>query len=78
MSGTVTACDALGIGEAAFVLGAGRSRADAPVHPGVGIVLHKKIGASVESGELLATLWVADRGLERAQTGVSQAFQIGA
>jgi thymidine phosphorylase len=78
MSGTVTACDALGIGEAAFVLGAGRIRADAPVHPGVGIVLHKKIGASVEAGEPLATLWVADRGLERAQTAVSQAFQIGA
>jgi pyrimidine-nucleoside phosphorylase len=76
--GTVLACDALGVGRAAFVLGAGRTRADAAVHPGVGIVLHKKIGEQVEIGEPLATLWVADQGQPEAERALSQAYQIGA
>ena len=40
--GTVTACDALKIGRAAFALGAGREHASQDVHPGVGPTLHKK------------------------------------
>jgi thymidine phosphorylase len=77
-SGIVTACDALSIGKAAFMVGAGRTRADAPVHPGVGIVLHKKVGEQVAVGEPLATIWYADKGLEQARASVTQAYQIGA
>lgn len=76
--GTVTACDALGVGQAAFSLGAGRTRADAPVHPGVGVVLHKKVGEQVVAGEPLATIWCAEHGVEAARDAMSRAYQIGA
>jgi len=76
-SGTVTACDALGVGRAAYVLGAGRSRADAAVHHGVGVLLHKKVGEHVEASEPIATLVHAGQGLEEARACTEQAFQIG-
>ena len=76
--GTVTACDALGVGKAAFALGAGRTRADAPVHPGVGVVLHKKVGEQVATGEPLATIWCAEQGIEAARDAMGRAYQIGA
>ena len=76
-SGTVTACDALGIGRAAFQLGAGRTRADAPVHHGVGILVHKKVGEPVDAGEPLATLVHAGAGLDAAQVEAARAFDIG-
>ena len=49
-----------------------------PVHPGVGIVLHKKVGEQVGKGEPLATIWAADTGVDAARAAVVQAFQIGA
>ncbi len=59
-------------------MGAGRTRADASLHHGVGILLHKKVGEQVEAGEPLATLVHADQGLEAARAAVAQAFHIGA
>jgi pyrimidine-nucleoside phosphorylase len=76
-AGIVTECDAYQIGRAAFVLGAGRARADAAVHSGVGVLLHKKVGDRVEVGEPLVTLKVADRGLEMARTLVETAYVFG-
>lgn len=76
-AGIVTECDAYRIGRAAFVLGAGRARADAAVHSGVGVLLHKKVGDRVEVGEPLVTLKVADRGLEMARTLVATAYVFG-
>jgi pyrimidine-nucleoside phosphorylase len=55
-SGYVTTCDALDIGRAAVLLGAGRQRKEDPVDPSVGITLHAKLGAAVEAGSLLATV----------------------
>jgi len=75
--GIVTACDAFEIGRAAFLLGAGRSRADAPIHPGVGVLLHKKIGEHVEIGAPIATLLYAAQGLDEARAQVASAFVIG-
>ncbi len=76
-AGVVTACDALAIGRAAFVLGAGRLRAEDPVDPRVGVLVHKKVGDRVERGEPLATLQTAGRHVERAVDAVAGAFRIG-
>lgn len=76
--GVVTSVDALSIGQAAFVLGAGRSRADDPVHPGVGLTIHKKVGERAGRGEPLVTLQVADRGVDRAVELVESAYTISA
>ena len=75
-SGTVTAADAYKIGRAAFVLGAGRERADQQVHPGVGIIVHKKVGDRVERQEPLVTMRVADQGVEQAETLIHSAYAI--
>ncbi len=76
-TGFVSRCDALAVGRAAFVLGAGRLRAEDPVDPRVGVLVHKKVGDRVERGEPLATLQTGDRGIERARAEVAAAFQIG-
>ncbi len=55
-SGQVAAIDALEIGLASKSLGAGRDRKDAAIDLAVGIVLHKKVGDSVQQGEPLATV----------------------
>jgi pyrimidine-nucleoside phosphorylase len=60
-AGYVTALDALEIGRACVTLGAGRTRADQPIDPAVGVMLHKKIGDRVKKGESLATVHVRDR-----------------
>ncbi len=76
VDGTVTGCDALKIGKAAFVLGAGREHADKAIHPGVGLTLHKKVGERVAVGEPMVTMRVADVGVERARAHVDAAFKI--
>jgi len=70
--GVLGRCDAYEIGRAAFVLGAGRLRADAPVHPGVGVRVHKKVGEAHAKGEPLVTL-VHDGAGVRDGTGLAQA-----
>ena len=77
-SGTVTACDALAVGRAAFVLGAGRENADQVIHPGVGVTLHKKVGEAVGAGEPLVTLRAAGRGVPQSLAFIESAFTITA
>jgi len=74
--GMITTADAYMIGRAAFVLGAGRQRADQAVHPGVGVVVHKKVGERVAANEPLVTLRVADKGVDRARDLVLSAYSI--
>lgn len=64
--GVVNAVDALSVGRAAFRLGAGRERAGDPVHPGVGVRVHVKVGDSVVPGQPVFTLLHAHKGLDRA------------
>jgi pyrimidine-nucleoside phosphorylase len=45
------------IGTACVILGGGRERKEDSVDPAVGIVLHKKVGDRVTSGEALATIY---------------------
>ena len=54
--GYVTRLDALGVGIAAWRLGAGRERKDSPVQAGAGVMLRKQLGDPVRKGEVLMTL----------------------
>ncbi len=74
--GTVTKADAYLIGRAAFVLGAGRERADQAVHPGVGIIIHKKVGDRVAENEPLVTMRFSKQGVERAEALIQSAYAI--
>lgn len=55
-SGVVSRLDALSIGRAVGVLGGGRSRKGDAIDPGVGVVLHAKIGTPVSRGDAIATV----------------------
>jgi pyrimidine-nucleoside phosphorylase len=48
------------IGTACVILGGGRERKEDSVDPSVGIVLHKKVGDKISSGEPLATIHYND------------------
>ena len=76
-SGVVQRCDAFEVGRAAFVLGAGRMRADQDVHLGVGVRLHCKPGDTVQAGQPLAALVHDGRGLEQATDHLRRAYQVG-
>jgi pyrimidine-nucleoside phosphorylase len=54
--GFVSAMDAEKLGTAAMLLGAGREKVVDPIDPGAGLILHKKIGDEVRTGEPLVTL----------------------
>ncbi len=55
-SGYVSFIEADELGTAAMLLGAGRATKESEIDLAVGIVLHKKVGDSVEAGESLATI----------------------
>jgi pyrimidine-nucleoside phosphorylase len=55
-AGRVAAIDALEIALAGKALGGGRDHKDSPIDLAVGVVLCKKVGDAVESGEPLATV----------------------
>jgi thymidine phosphorylase len=50
-AGIVATVDALAIGTAAWRLGAGRARKEDPVSAAAGVVLHRKPGEPVRSGD---------------------------
>ncbi len=78
-SGHVVAIDAQAIGLAAMGLGAGRVKKGDVIDPAVGIVLEKKVGAPVASGEPLATVHAPDRSkAAEAVRRVQAAFRIAA
>ncbi|WP_084125745.1 thymidine phosphorylase [Demequina sp. NBRC 110054] len=54
--GVITRMDALGVGVAAWRLGAGRARQQDPVQAGAGVFLHKTLGEAVKAGDVIATL----------------------
>lgn len=57
ISGTVKQVKALEIGTISMILGAGRKEKDDAIDMASGIVLNKKVGDKVVSGELLCTLY---------------------
>ncbi|MGA9597698.1 MAG: thymidine phosphorylase, partial [Acidimicrobiia bacterium] len=78
-TGHITGCDAYDIGVAAVRLGAGRSRKEDDIDPGVGISLAAKIGSRVDRGDILAVVTYRDQErLESALPLLERAFVIGA
>ena len=77
-AGSVRRLAARPVGQATMLLGAGRARMDSPVDHAVGVLVHKKLGETVEIGEPLCTLFVNDESrLEDAQALIRGAFTIG-
>jgi thymidine phosphorylase len=75
--GTLTHLDALGVGVAAWRLGAGRSRPGEQVQAGAGVVLHAKPGDPVAEGAPLMTLHTDDPArFSRALNALEGAVQI--
>jgi thymidine phosphorylase len=54
--GVITRIDALGVGVAAWRLGAGRARKEDPVQASAGVFLHKTLGETVRKGDVIMTL----------------------
>jgi thymidine phosphorylase len=59
--GFLSVLDARRVGRAAVLTGAGRENKDQPIDPHAGIILRKKVGDPVGTGEVLATLYASDR-----------------
>jgi len=65
------------VGTACVILGGGRERKEDFVDPGVGIVLHKKVGEAVSAGEPLATIYyTAETRAARARGLLEESYQI--
>ena len=58
--GYIDSLNAVEIGIAAQILGAGREKKSDPVDPAVGLVMHKRVGDIVSKEESIATLYVND------------------
>lgn len=59
-SGYIAAINAMEVGWATVVLGAGRQKKGEPIDHAVGVVLRKKVGEHVEKGEPLVTIHAND------------------
>lgn len=73
--GYVRSFDALGVGRAALLLGAGRRKKGEPVDPGAGVELLVRPGDRVERGQPVARLY-GGRDVERAAGLVSGALRL--
>ncbi len=58
-SGWLSGINARVVGETSVILGAGRQKKEDPIHHGVGVVLHHKVGDRVEQGQPLFTVHAA-------------------
>jgi len=75
--GTLTRLDALGVGVAAWRLGAGRSRPGEEVQAAAGVVLHAKPGDTVSAGAPLMTLHTDEPArFERALAALDGSFDV--
>ncbi len=76
--GFVTKMDALGVGVAAWRLGAGRARKEDPVQATAGIEMHAKPGDRIEEGQPLLTLHTdTPERFERALESLDGAVDVG-
>ena len=76
-AGTIERLDALAIGRAANLLGAGRFTKEEEIDPAVGIEVLRKVGDRVEADETLVRLYVnTERNLDPARQMVQSAYVI--
>lgn len=73
-TGYIDKIEALKVGKAAMLLGAGRETKESVIDHYVGIELHKKVGDFVEEGETLVTIYHQEKGLKDAQILLENAF----
>ena len=73
----MTRLDALGVGRASVVLGAGRERKDDPIDFGAGVELLVRIGDRVEADQPVARLY-GERSVDRAAALVAEALELSA
>lgn len=77
-TGVLTRLDAMGVGVAAWRLGAGRSRPGEAVQAAAGVVLHAKPGDRVVEGQPLLTLHTdTPERFERSLAALDSAFEVG-
>ena len=77
-TGYVTAIHCEQVGVASMLLGGGREKKEDSVDPAVGLVLEKKIGDKVQSGENLCTVhYNLDARLIPSMRLLSTSFEIG-
>jgi thymidine phosphorylase len=77
-NGVVTRMDALGVGVAAWRLGAGRARKEDSVSAGAGVLLHAKPGDAVAIGDPLLTLLTDESArFELAMQSLEPAVTVG-
>lgn len=74
--GTVVECDAREIGVAAMRLGAGRTRQEDDIDPGVGIEVVAKVGDTVQEGDMLAVLHHRPGDISDALAHAEQAWTV--
>jgi len=76
--GYLTAVDAMAVGQAAQIAGAGRQRIDDIVDPAAGVLLERAVGDQVEAGDALAAVFSRDAA-RRAQASemLDRAFTVG-
>ena len=77
-AGYVTAVDALAVGRAAQLAGAGRRTVDDTVDAAAGVLLERSVGDAVEAGDSLAAVFSRDPARRRqASTVLETAFTVG-
>ena len=75
-SGYVSKIDALAIGNAAMMLGAGRKKIGDEIYHSVGIVLNKKVSDFVASGDVLATIYANKSDVDVEKNMILDAYSI--
>jgi pyrimidine-nucleoside phosphorylase len=76
-TGVVRAIHAEGVGLVAMRLGAGRATRDDQIHPGVGVVLQRKVGQSVVAGDPLVEIHAqTDADAEAAVEALAHCIEI--
>ena len=75
-SGYVSKIDALTVGNASCILGAGREKLTDSVDHAVGIVLAKKVGDKVSEGDVLATIYANKENVDTEIKMLKDAFII--
>ncbi len=76
-SGYVTSIGAQGLGVASSMLGAGRAVKDDVIDLAVGIVIHKKVGDAVTTGESLAAIYANHEDVVNVKQKVLDNYTIG-
>ncbi len=70
----VESINALKIGEAAMLLGAGRATLEDKIDFAVGVVLHKKVGDKITKGDVLATVYTNGKNTDEAIEMILDAY----